>query len=231
MNANSINSDASEPTAAARLVDAQMADLARLRAIGMGIAEELDRQSSGIGKAHGFAAVRGAIVSFARVSRSIRQIIVLEQEIIGLREGPAAKNRDALRRATEHLASAIRRGAAGYPNPDSMNDYADPDDYNDYDDYDRGPVDEITARLERELDKVAARLGVEVEPADSSSPSSPDTSFPRRRESSSSFGTEIHLDSRPARNAPSCVTQTAAFGGGGNDGKRATRPPYGHDPP
>src|SRR5258708_757624 len=63
-------------------VTAQLDDLARLRAAGVDLAEELSAGKQGV------AGRGGTLLAFTRVSRAIRQIIVLEQELMGLRAPP-----------------------------------------------------------------------------------------------------------------------------------------------
>ncbi len=78
-----------------RMKATQLAELARMRAVGMACVEQLDRRAhGGLGAAEEAAFAkgsRGIITDFVSVARAVRQIMVLEQELAGLR--PARRNR------------------------------------------------------------------------------------------------------------------------------------------
>jgi hypothetical protein len=67
-----------------RLADLQLAHLARLRDFGMGLLDEMDEDRDKPVEKRASATAR--VQSFDKISRAIRQIIALEQEVIGLRE-------------------------------------------------------------------------------------------------------------------------------------------------
>ena len=136
----------------------QLESLGWLRRYGMGVAERLDRYSRGLLLAadlqEPFKDVDVAL-AFSRVARSVRQIIVLEQETAGVREMRVP--RALVERAASEQAAAAREPDNGAPVSRSVDrdldrDPDDVDDYDDYDDYRSGPVAEIAAEVRAELD-------------------------------------------------------------------------------
>jgi hypothetical protein len=67
-----------------RLAELQLMHLARMREAGMALIDDLDEERDRPIEKRTPVAVR--ILSFDRISRAIRQIMALEQEVIGLRE-------------------------------------------------------------------------------------------------------------------------------------------------
>ena len=75
---------ASVPDPQVRMAELHLAQLARLRDIGMALLDDLDEERDRPVEKR--ASVTARIQSFDKLSRAIRQIMALEQEIIGLRE-------------------------------------------------------------------------------------------------------------------------------------------------
>jgi hypothetical protein len=146
-------------------------DLHRLRALGMDSAERNERQASGtMTVRERDAAVPGDTgLRFTRIARAVRQIIVMEQELMGLRPVPtprtgAARPAPAAASAespTSTAAASGNTGAGEAPEPNDLRDRSDlrdrPDthDYDDHDDYDRGPYEQV-------LERVLTTLGATV---------------------------------------------------------------------
>jgi hypothetical protein len=154
---------------------AALGDLQHLRSYAMGFAERLDRQARGLlTVAEQENAERGDLsLKFVRTARSVRQIVVLEQETMGLRPIPEA--RAAARPSPSH------REAVG-PSPGSSpgqalsrdaeerhdNERREPSDLKDRErsdlddlyDYDDGPLEQVLAGVRKAL-KVPAGFAPE----------------------------------------------------------------------
>jgi len=132
----------------------QLADLKRLRDVGMIFVDQLERRSRGLlrmDEENAFSPDIDAPLAFARLSRAVRQIIVLEQEIMGLR--PVARSPV---NADPANAPANANVAASAPEPsrnagDRTEDERDRGDLNDLDDYDRGPIEDVVGRIKSAL--------------------------------------------------------------------------------
>ncbi len=128
--------------------DSRLDELARLRQIGIAGAERISRCMQGKAtpaEAALLASKDGLFVEFMRTSRAVRQVIVLEMELMGLRPAP---DRDAPRGLHAPDAGANdNRGRSGDAGAfgDIGNDY----------DYNHGPLDEVVARIRKDL-RVAA---------------------------------------------------------------------------
>jgi hypothetical protein len=128
--------------------DSRLDELARLRDIGIAGAERISRCMQGKAtpaEAALLASKDGLFVEFMRTSRAVRQVIVLEMELVGLRPAP---DRDAPRGL--HAPDAGANDNRGRPGDvlafgDIGNDY----------DYNHGPLDEVVARIRKDL-RVAA---------------------------------------------------------------------------
>ena len=145
----------------APIVESELADLCRLRAIGMEIAEQVGRRAAGELSGHQEKALgrtADATLSFARIARAIRQIVVLEQEIMGLRAPASAKGRNV---DPSYDQRRLRDFRTWVPEADSESDpydlsdlYDDSDDYDRYDDDDdylKGSFEQIVARVRSAL--------------------------------------------------------------------------------
>src|SRR5882724_8088507 len=71
----------------------QLEALDRLAVMGMNLAERIERVSSGQASEADAAVLDGqdVVLAFTRVSRAVRQIIVLSQETMGLRALPGSR--------------------------------------------------------------------------------------------------------------------------------------------
>jgi len=155
----------------------QLAALEELREIGMDLARALGRQVTRPASEDEARALAGIDVglAYARIARAVRQIIAMEQEIVGLREARARRiveDRaaraqaliDAAAAREEQAAAAIQRSvrhavrnSIRAENPELERYEIDAlltDLFNDYDDYDRGAPAEIVTRI-------CADLGIE----------------------------------------------------------------------
>jgi hypothetical protein len=117
----------------------QLAELARLRAIGMENAEQIGRwMDGGMPLAAEALIAKGGIVQqFMRVSRAVRQIIILEREIAGLRKGP---DRGAERAKREQVPATAAQGDG--PQPLVWSERGD---------YDTRPLDQVVASVRKVL--------------------------------------------------------------------------------
>jgi hypothetical protein len=131
-----------------RETEAQLQDLNRMRAAGMMFIDRMERRANGLlryDEEKIFERGVDIFTGFARVSRAVRQIIVLEQEIFGLRppsgtraaaNGNAPATRDPYRTLSERSFSECD---------------TDRSDLNDLNDYDNGPIDVVVARIAKTL--------------------------------------------------------------------------------
>jgi len=136
----------------------QLDDLARLRALGMGMAEEVAGLNTRVVSEETAEAVEACGVlslAFSRVSRSVRQIVALEEEAMGLRE-----MRKARERRNADTAEALRLRLGGLVRervPGIDKGYLDGllsdlfRDYDDYDDYEAGDIGPVLARIRTQL--------------------------------------------------------------------------------
>jgi hypothetical protein len=156
--------------AAVRETNDAVDDLARLRAIGMNHAERTDREASGILTCAEQEAVgRGTdpAIKFVRVARAVRQIVVLQQEVLGLR--PVAGVRVVAEKAADAIPSpapspsepgglspTLPRGAGEGLSDRTENDLADRErsdlsERDDLYDYDDRAFPEVVAGVRRTL--------------------------------------------------------------------------------
>ena len=138
----------------------QLDDLARLRAFGMGMAEDISRLTSKVTAEETREAVEccGVLsLAFSRVARSVRQVVALEEEAMGLRE--MRKTRE---RRNADTALSLRRRVGGLVRervPGIDKDYLEGllgdlfRDYDDYDDLPTGDIAPILATIRRQLDQ------------------------------------------------------------------------------
>ena len=175
----------------APIVESQLADLGDLRGAGMNLVRRMDRRVAGKlpeDEEKAFGKIADPILSFARLSRSVRQIIVLEQELMGLRMPQLGRDATYAERDDKSRLRGFRKWPGKdpdddcYENPDTRdasdlydhdNDLRDTDDLGDAEetddtnDYLAAPADEIIAR-------VRTALGV-PQPADT--PITPDAAL------------------------------------------------------
>ena len=147
-----INSEAQPPFGerGEAIASAQLDDLARLRAAAMAMAERLAAPDDVVASTPTTPTIEQRALAFTRVARAVRQIIVLEQEMLGLRaysprQFPTSKEQ---RSEPQHdlvsILAAIEDSGDEYSSETDMrdandvrdrNDLRDPDDLDDYDDY------------------------------------------------------------------------------------------------
>lgn len=121
----------------------QFAELSRLKTLGMEKAEVLGRWAKGDlddTEMRALAGMGGFAMEFVRISRAIRQLIVLEMELKGLREAP---DRDA---EPEEKLGTQERGDG-----ERLVDSRDREDLYDRRDYDNGPLDRVIAGVRKAL--------------------------------------------------------------------------------
>ncbi|HLG88176.1 MAG TPA: hypothetical protein VKZ79_13375, partial [Alphaproteobacteria bacterium] len=139
----------------------QLESLGWLRRYGMGIAERLDRYARGLLLSQmlqePFHEVDVAL-AFSRIAKSVRQIIVLEQETAGIRamrvpHDVAERTAPRARRAAAQEAAARAVAAGLEADADrEADDLIDRDDTRDCDDYRSGPAEAIMAEVRADLD-------------------------------------------------------------------------------
>ena len=136
----------------------QLDDLARLRALAMGMAEEVASLNSRVVAEETAEAVEACGVlslAFSRVSRSVRQIVALEEEAMGLRETRKMKERrnaDTAGSLRLRVGGAVRQRLPGIDREYLEGLLSDLfRDYDDYDDYETGDIGPILARVRAQL--------------------------------------------------------------------------------
>jgi len=138
--------------ATARLVRAQLDDLAEARAAGMKLVRRLTDEGSDV-------PADRAGMAYSRVTRAIRQIVVLEEEILDLRPLPQALNSwggGAIERTRRKILLDWEQDEAENPRDGDdgrdRGDLSEPDDLHDYNDL---PIPEA-------IDEVLAAIAIEV---------------------------------------------------------------------
>ena len=157
------DSEAAPSDEAMRLMASQLETLARMRVIAENMMERVERKASGLLLEREQPAFKNCdpILALNRLSRSLLQIMAMEQEIMGLREkrrqdilaAPAERKRQLVRRAVRDAAVAqkptIDRALLRTQIQSALKDC------NYYDDFIRGSPREIIA-------KICAQLGIET---------------------------------------------------------------------
>ena len=147
-------------------------DLHRLRALGMEAAERNERQAKGVltVRERDETVPGDCGLRFTRIARAVRQIIVLEQETMGLRpirpspgaarhplpqagEGKAGEEKASEGKAGEgdEAGEDKERERDDLRDRDDTHDYDDYDDCDDYDDYDQGPIEQVLEAVRKVL--------------------------------------------------------------------------------
>jgi hypothetical protein len=129
------------------MADAHLRDLARLREIGMRLAADAEADMPQGQKPPGKNAMMNA---FAQLSKAIRQIMALEEEIIGLREKRLATLRNkwktdkaaTVRRSVEKSLTAAKPQMKRFDRERLLGDL-----FRDYDDYAKGSIRDIVAGI------------------------------------------------------------------------------------
>ena len=203
---------------------AQLADLARLRVIGMEMAERIGALSAELAGEKTEEALEGCerlALAFTRVSRAVRQVVALEQEAMGLRDAEERKKRA---RRNADTAEALRLRVGGLMRervPGIDRDYLKglvSDLFRDYDDYDDYAGDDIAPVLARICD----RFGIDHDPAKwpDTAPALP--TGPMTLERSQAIGRDLNV--RIKAELDRIAERHAAFKASGIEGN-------GHDPP
>jgi hypothetical protein len=155
--AGTVNADEPPMTdAQIALADQHLRDLAKMREIGMRLVDDADAGTPQGQKAPSKAAIMSA---YAQLTKAIRQIMALEQEIIGLREKRAAHLRikwkqektATVRRSVEKSLAAAKPQMQRFDRERLLADL-----FRDYNDYSRGPVRDIVA-------DICKTLGIEAD--------------------------------------------------------------------
>jgi hypothetical protein len=124
---------------------ARLDELDRLRGLALGRAERIglafDGKLGAVEVAE-LAGRDGLLSRFFRSERAVRQIVILEMELLGLRPAP---DRDRVRDANE-AAREPRAGELGAGEPGAAGCG-----WREGGDYDNGPYDQVVARLRRDL--------------------------------------------------------------------------------
>jgi hypothetical protein len=136
----------------ARFRDRRMEELKRLREIGVQNAELLGRRAKENPCAKELLGRNGLAAEYSRVGRAVRQIVVLEMEIAGLREAPDRDLQPAEEDAAKNERPDNEREAGERQNGErSPRGDADALLRDDINDYDRGPLDQVVARIRKIL--------------------------------------------------------------------------------
>ena len=179
--------DPPQDAAAAALVRLKLGrfeDLARMREIAMNFVERCERRGSGLLMEREEKAFSGGNVclDLARVTRIVRQTMVLEMEMTGERPIPArraaaapAPAREAPAPAAEPAPPESRPEVRERSDFHDSDDLHDPDDYDDYDDYDHGPYEAVVGRIRATLGMDEAPV---VETAAAEAPVAPKPAIP-----------------------------------------------------
>jgi len=148
--------EARRATAGLRESNDAVEDLRRLREVLMGHVERTDRQATGLLRDHEYEACDHKIdpaMKCVRLARAVRQSIVLQQELLGLRPAPGMRfgaGKDAAAKKT--VADELERETSEAP--DSADEAVEREDLRDRDDsydYDDRPYDEVVDSIRAEF--------------------------------------------------------------------------------
>ena len=157
--------DREDPDAGLRAdwVAGQLADLARLRALSMEMAERVASMQAELCAKPSPEAVElcsTLTLSMTRITRSVRQLVALEQEAAGLRDPKSMaawrnRNRETARTLRASIARKVKQRLPGTDRESLKSLLSDLfRDYDDYDDYSDGRiaplVERVTERLSRQ---------------------------------------------------------------------------------
>ncbi|HLG89373.1 MAG TPA: hypothetical protein VKZ79_19515 [Alphaproteobacteria bacterium] len=147
----------------AEWVAAQLGDLARLRALSMEMAERVATMQAELCAKPSPEAVElcaTLTLSMTRITRSVRQLVALEQEAAGLRDPKSmaawrSRNRETARTLRAAVGREVKRRLPGTDRESLKSLLCDLfRDYDDYDDYSDGRiaplVERVTERLSRQ---------------------------------------------------------------------------------
>jgi hypothetical protein len=213
--------DASVDAEVAAFKWARLEELGRLRAIGVQGAERISLCFEGKLSAEDAAVVAGKDglpMEFCRTARAVRQVIVLEMELVGLR---AAPDREADREALKQ----VNRQDEDRPDRDPR----ESDRLRDASDYSNGPMEDVVARIRKDLhveappnDPFAPRPRKAAEPKETS-PARPEP----KAEAPKAESLKARAPKAAAKAAPKPAAKstpgTARGGFAGTPGNRAQR--------
>jgi hypothetical protein len=156
------------PEVQGRMALAQLEALRMARDATVNMIDKIDRAAAGLLEAredHPMSGTTDLCLAFTRVTRTLRQIIVLEQEVAGLREPPrryyAAASAPAAANDAASRDSEDRAERDDDRERDDLRDPPDRDDTHDDDDYDDREFDIVLASVRKTLDRVARDLPFE----------------------------------------------------------------------
>ena len=129
------------------LMDTQLRQLAELREIGMRLARDVEADPPQGQKPPPKAPL---LQAYAQLTKAIRQIMALEQEVIGLREKRAIRNRrvwlkdkaETVRRSVDKSLMTAKPDMTKPGRERLLSDL-----FRDYDDYEKGPVRDLVAGI------------------------------------------------------------------------------------
>jgi hypothetical protein len=152
---SSTTSDACPPGGSenvAALTAQRLAELDRLRSIGFEQVRRLTAVSRLLTpeqEFRGLTATNGAIQSYARIARAIRQVVALEFELRGLFQAPDRDAPRGLRLLKPDRTSSERSESENFFS--DLNDYGDLNDFEPRSDYRTGPLDAVVAGIRKTL--------------------------------------------------------------------------------
>jgi hypothetical protein len=129
----------------AALRERQFAELARLRDLGMQTVETVSRWSTGDltdGEVKALAGMGGYVMEYCRAAKAVRQIIILELELAGVREGPDREGVKEPREIDAQDDVEIERGEKEHRERGGLYERGD---------YDNGPLDQVLAGIRKAL--------------------------------------------------------------------------------
>ena len=144
----SLNSDVAPMTdAQIALADIHLRNLAQLREIGMRLAADAEADTP---QGHKQPSKTATMSAYAQLSKAIRQIMALEEEIIGLREKRVAllrsawkqEKRQTVRRSVDKSLTAAKPQLQRIARERLLDDL-----FRDYNDYGRGTIRDIVAGI------------------------------------------------------------------------------------
>jgi hypothetical protein len=151
------------PEYQARLALAQLEALRIARDATVNIIDKIDRASAGLLEAREDHPMSGTVdlcLAFDRAARTLRQIIVLEQEVAGLRE-PQRRYSPAAPADGAAPKTAAPNDSEDRAERDADYERDDLRDRDDIDDYDNREFDVVLASIHKTLDRVARDLPFE----------------------------------------------------------------------
>ena len=156
--------EARRKTAGLRETNDAVEDLRRLREVLMGHVERTDRQARSMLRLDEYEACNKSAdpaIQCVRLARAVRQTIVLQQELLGLRLAPGMRHAAAKEGVAEKTATPEREDVDAPDLNDEAHEREELHDRDDTDDYDGRPYHEVVDSIRAEF-KIPA--GVAVKP-------------------------------------------------------------------